>query len=61
MGCTEIPLGLDTAACPVPVIDATQSLAETTLAVALDELEFEDVPGGDSPTSEHSPSPTEDA
>jgi aspartate racemase len=51
MGCTEIPLGLDTATCPVPVIDATQFLAEITLSVALEELEFEDVPGGAPPDS----------
>jgi aspartate racemase len=46
MGCTEIPLGLDTKSCPVKVIDATQALAEITLSLALGELEFDDVPGG---------------
>jgi aspartate racemase len=51
MGCTEIPLGLDPATCPVQVIDATQSLAEVTLSVALEELELDDVPGGVLPAS----------
>jgi len=46
MGCTEIPLGLNTESCPVKVIDATQALAEMTLSLALGELEFDDVPGG---------------
>ena len=49
MGCTEIPLGLDTERCPVKVIDATQALAEMTLSLALGELEFDDVPGGYQP------------
>ena len=51
LGCTEIPLGLDTQSCPVKVIDATQTLAEMTLSLALGELEFDDVPGGFSPES----------
>jgi len=49
MGCTEIPLGLDTKSCPVTVVDATQTLAEMTLSLALEELEFDDVPGGYQP------------
>ena len=49
MGCTEIPLGLDTQSCPAKVIDATQTLAEMTLSLALGELEFDDVPGAVSP------------
>jgi len=51
MGCTEIPLGLDTQSCPAEVIDATQALAEITLSLALGELEFDDVPGGFLPES----------
>ena len=51
MGCTEIPLGLDTQSCPAKVIDATQVLAEITLSLALGELEFDDVPGGFLPES----------
>lgn len=51
MGCTEIPLGLDTQCCPAKVIDATQTLAEMTLSLALGALEFDDVPGGFSPES----------
>jgi aspartate racemase len=55
MGCTEIPLGLDTEGLPVRVIDATQALAEMTLSLALEELEFDDVPGGLLPWSSPAP------
>lgn len=51
MGCTEIPLGLDTERLPVKVVDATQALAEMTLSLALEELGFDDVPVGLLPES----------
>ena len=60
MGCTEIPLGLDTQSRPVTVIDATQALAEMTLSLALGELEFDDVPGGVLPESAPAPSSPDD-
>ena len=42
MGCTEVPLALATADCPIPAIDANQVLADTTLALALGTLDFAD-------------------
>lgn len=42
LGCTEVPLALAAAACPIPAIDANQVLAETALALALGTLDFAD-------------------
>jgi aspartate racemase len=45
MGCTEVPLALAAADCPIPALDANQLLAETTLALALGTLDFADCEG----------------
>jgi len=43
MGCTEIPLALDGADSPVVAIDGNQVLVDTTLALAVGRLDFEEL------------------
>jgi len=43
MACTEVPLALHAAAIPVAAIDGNQALADTTLALAVGRLDFEEI------------------
>lgn len=43
MGCTEVPLALTPADSPVALIDGNQVLVDTTLALAVGRLDFEEV------------------
>ena len=43
MGCTEIPLALAASDCPVVAIDGNQVLVDTTLALAIGRLDFEEI------------------
>lgn len=45
LGCTEVPLGLDPAACPVPVVDGNQALVEATLGLATGRLALTEIAG----------------
>lgn len=43
MGCTEVPLALMPADSPLAMIDGTQVLVDTTLALAVGRLDFEEI------------------
>ncbi len=43
MGCTEVPLALAAEDSPVVSIDGNQVLVDTTLALAMGRLEFEEI------------------
>jgi aspartate/glutamate racemase len=43
MACTEVPLALAVSDSPVVALDGNQILVDTTLALAVGRLEFEDV------------------
>ena len=43
MACTEVPLALDPTCSPLAAIDANQMLVETTLALAVGRIDFDEV------------------
>lgn len=43
MGCTEVPLALDSADSPLAAIDGNQALVDATLALAIGRLDFEGI------------------
>jgi len=45
MACTEVPLGLDPEACPVPLVDGNQALVEATLGLATGRLRLSEIAG----------------
>ena len=46
MGCSEVPLALAAADCPVPAIDANQVLVDATLELATDRIDFDELGAG---------------
>lgn len=49
MACTEVPLGLDAAACPVPLVDGNQALVEATLKLAIGRVALDAIAGSVAP------------